>query len=43
LQSICAVLAKLDLLTPREVTDGEARLFENVNTPADYERLDAWR
>jgi molybdopterin-guanine dinucleotide biosynthesis protein A len=43
LQSICGVLAKLDLITPREVTDGEARLFENVNTPADYERLGAWR
>jgi molybdopterin-guanine dinucleotide biosynthesis protein A len=39
LQSICATLAKRDLLTPREVSDGEAHLFENLNTPEDYERL----
>jgi molybdopterin-guanine dinucleotide biosynthesis protein A len=39
LQSICAMLARMDLLTPREVSDGEAQLFENVNTAADYERL----
>ena len=43
LQSVCAVLAKSELLTVREVTDGEAQLFENINTPADYERLGAWR
>ena len=39
LQGICATLAKQDLLTVREVSDGEARLFENLNTPVDYERL----
>ena len=39
LQWVCTTLAKMDFLTPREVTDGEARLFENLNTPADYRRL----
>ena len=39
LQSICATLAKQGLLTTREVSDGEARLFENLNTPEDYDRL----
>jgi molybdopterin-guanine dinucleotide biosynthesis protein A len=43
LQSICANLAKMDLITVREVTDGESQLFENINTPADYERLGGWR
>jgi molybdopterin-guanine dinucleotide biosynthesis protein A len=43
LQSICAALAKTELLTVREVTDGEGQLFENINTPDDYERLGAWR
>jgi len=39
LQSICSILAAGDLLTVRQVSDGEAQLFENVNTPSDYERL----
>lgn len=39
LQGICSTLAKMDLLTPRDVSDGETRLFENLNTPADYQRL----
>jgi molybdopterin-guanine dinucleotide biosynthesis protein A len=39
LQGICATLAKMDLLTTRQVSDGEAQLFENLNTPTDYERL----
>ena len=43
LQNICANLVKMDLLTVREVTDGESQLFENINTPADYERLGGWR
>jgi len=41
LQGICTILAKRDLLTVREVSDGEARLFENINTPDDYVRLGA--
>ncbi len=41
LQNICATLVANDLLTARQVSDGEARLFENVNTPEDYERLAA--
>lgn len=43
LQSICAMLAKANLLTVREVSDGEAQLFENINTPDDYVRLGGWR
>lgn len=39
LQHICTTLALANLLTPRYVTDGEAQLFENLNTPEDYERL----
>lgn len=39
LQGICATLAKMELITVREVSDGEAQLFDNLNTPADYERL----
>ena len=39
LQGICATLAAENLLTVRQVSDGEAQLFENLNTPADYERL----
>jgi molybdenum cofactor guanylyltransferase len=39
LQSICAALVARDLLTPRQVSDGEAQLFENVNTPEDYARV----
>lgn len=39
LQGICATLAKRELLSPREVSDGESQLFENVNTPDDYQRL----
>jgi molybdopterin-guanine dinucleotide biosynthesis protein A len=39
LQDICAKLAAADLMTARQVSDGEARLFENINTPADYDRL----
>ena len=39
LQSICGILAQRELLTSRAVSDGEAHLFENVNTPEDYERL----
>ena len=38
-QGICASLAQSDLLTPREVSDGEAQLFANLNTSADYDRL----
>ncbi len=43
LQGICATLAKGNLLTVREVSDGEAQLFENINTPDDYARLGGWR
>ena len=39
LQGICSILAAGDLLTVRQVSDGEAQLFENLNTPADYQRL----
>ncbi len=39
LQSICSILSGGDLLTVRQVSDGEAQLFENVNTPSDYARL----
>jgi molybdopterin-guanine dinucleotide biosynthesis protein A len=43
LQSICGMLAKANLITVREVSDGEAQLFDNINTPDDYERLGGWR
>ena len=43
LQSICAMLAKSNLVTVREVSDGEAQLFDNINTPEDYARLGGWR
>jgi len=43
LQSICAMLAKANLITVREVTDGEAQLFANINTPDDYARLGGWQ
>lgn len=43
LQSICATLAKMELITVREVSDGEAQLFENINTPDDYARMGGWR
>lgn len=43
LQDICATLVKMELITVRDVSDGEAQLFENINTPADYARLGGWR
>jgi len=39
LQNICLTLVANDLLTPRQVSDGEARLFDNMNTPEDYHRI----
>lgn len=38
LQVICSNLVRMELLTVRAVSDSEAPLFENVNTPADYDR-----
>lgn len=43
LQSICGMLAKANLITVREVSDGEAQLFDNINTPDDYARLGGWK
>jgi molybdopterin-guanine dinucleotide biosynthesis protein A len=43
LQSICGMLAKANLITVREVSDGEAQLFDNINTPDDYVRLGGWK
>ncbi len=39
MQEICAELVKRELLTPRNVSDGEMAMFENLNTPEDYARL----
>ncbi|WP_438480219.1 molybdenum cofactor guanylyltransferase [Oleiharenicola lentus] len=39
MQEICAELAKRGLLHAREVSDGEAALFENMNTPEEYQRV----
>ena len=43
LQEICAELAKRELLAARNVSDGEARLFENMNTREEYARASGAR